>query len=43
MLTVEGKKFDWKNIPLIQCVEGNAKDTYATARGSPEEARETLR
>jgi DNA polymerase I-like protein with 3'-5' exonuclease and polymerase domains len=32
MLTVEGKKFDWKNIPLIQCVEGNAKDTYATAK-----------
>ena len=36
MLTVEGKKFDWKNIPLIQCVEGNAK-------GPSEEARETLR
>ena len=32
MLTVEGKKFDWKNISLIQCVEGNAKDTYATAK-----------
>jgi DNA polymerase I-like protein with 3'-5' exonuclease and polymerase domains len=32
MLTVEGKTFDWKNIPLIQCVEGNAKDTYATAK-----------
>ena len=32
MLSVEGKKFDWKNIPLIQCVEGNAKDTYATAK-----------
>jgi len=32
MLTVEGKKFDWKNIPLNFCVEGNAKDTYGTAR-----------
>jgi|TARA_S200002703_G_scaffold31612_1_gene27667 DNA polymerase I-like protein with 3'-5' exonuclease and polymerase domains len=32
MLTVEGKKFDWKNIPLIQCADGNAKDTYATAK-----------
>lgn len=32
MLTVEGKKFDWKNIPLNFCVEGNAKDTYATAK-----------
>jgi DNA polymerase I-like protein with 3'-5' exonuclease and polymerase domains len=32
MLTVEGKNFDWKNIPLIQCADGNAKDTYATAK-----------
>ena len=32
MLTVEGKNFDWKNIPLLQCAEGNAKDTYATAK-----------
>tara|TARA_R100001509_G_scaffold164007_1_gene140089 strand:- start:195 stop:728 length:534 start_codon:yes stop_codon:yes gene_type:complete len=32
MLTVEGKKFDWKNIPLNFCAEGNAKDTYGTAR-----------
>jgi len=32
MLTVDGKKFDWKNIPLMQCADGNAKDTYATAK-----------
>ena len=32
MLTVEGKKFDWTAIGLQECVEGNAKDTYATAR-----------
>jgi len=32
MLTVEGKNFDWKNIPLIDCADGNAKDTYATAK-----------
>jgi DNA polymerase I-like protein with 3'-5' exonuclease and polymerase domains len=32
MLTVEGKNFDWKNIPLLQCADGNAKDTYATAK-----------
>ena len=32
MITVEGKKFDWKNIPLNFCAEGNAKDTYGTAR-----------
>jgi DNA polymerase I-like protein with 3'-5' exonuclease and polymerase domains len=32
MLTVDGKKFDWRNIPLMQCADGNAKDTYATAK-----------
>lgn len=31
MLTVQDpNKFDWKNIPLLDCVEGNALDTIAT-------------
>lgn len=31
MLTVEGSnKFDWENIPLPQCLEGNAMDSHFT-------------
>jgi hypothetical protein len=33
MLTVpNGKKFDWVNIPLDECLRGNAIDSYYTAR-----------
>ncbi len=33
MLTVEDSKtFDWKNIPLAMCLEGNAKDAFYTLR-----------
>tara|TARA_R110002020_G_scaffold59341_6_gene161856 strand:+ start:299 stop:778 length:480 start_codon:yes stop_codon:yes gene_type:complete len=33
MLTVKNpKNFDWENMPLIDCVEGNAKDTYFTLK-----------
>lgn len=33
MLTVsDSSKFDWKNISLIDCSEGNAMDTYFTAK-----------
>lgn len=32
MLKVEGVKFDWKNIPLGSCLEGNALDAYYTAK-----------
>lgn len=33
MLTVsESSKFDWKNISLADCAEGNAMDTYFTAK-----------
>ena len=33
MLSVKNAtKFDFKNIPLMDCVEGNAKDTNVTAR-----------
>ncbi len=33
MLSVNNaSKFDFKNIPLMACVEGNAKDTNVTAR-----------
>jgi len=32
MLTVNENDFDWTNIPLKFCAEGNAKDTYATAK-----------
>jgi|TARA_R110000824_G_C15202034_1_gene675769 DNA polymerase I-like protein with 3'-5' exonuclease and polymerase domains len=33
MLTVDkSTKFDWKNIPFVQCSEGNAMDTYFTLK-----------
>tara|TARA_R110000772_G_scaffold238180_4_gene350205 strand:+ start:232 stop:771 length:540 start_codon:yes stop_codon:yes gene_type:complete len=34
MLTVseENAKFDWKNINLVDCLEGNAMDTYFTLK-----------
>lgn len=33
MLTVEkSKKFDWKNIPLEECLVGNALDAHYTAK-----------
>jgi DNA polymerase I-like protein with 3'-5' exonuclease and polymerase domains len=33
MLTVESStKFDWKNIGLVECMRGNAMDTYFTAK-----------
>lgn len=32
MLKIEGQKFDWVNIPFIQCVEGNALDTHFTIK-----------
>lgn len=32
MLKVEGSNFDWKNIPLGACLEGNALDAYYTAK-----------
>jgi DNA polymerase I-like protein with 3'-5' exonuclease and polymerase domains len=33
MLTVEdAKKFDWKTIPLADCLKGNAMDTFYTIR-----------
>lgn len=33
MLTVEhANTFDWKNIPLKDCLDGNALDTYFTAK-----------
>jgi DNA polymerase I-like protein with 3'-5' exonuclease and polymerase domains len=32
MLTVDSKNFDWKNIPLGDCLEGNAKDANLTLK-----------
>lgn len=32
MLTVENTKFDFRNITLPECVEGNAKDAYFTLK-----------
>jgi DNA polymerase I-like protein with 3'-5' exonuclease and polymerase domains len=32
MIIQKEAKFDWTKIPLNFCVEGNAKDTYGTAR-----------
>jgi len=33
MLTIQNpKKFDWKNIPLSDCCEGNAMDSYFTLK-----------
>lgn len=32
MLKVEGKNFDWVNIPLKDCLEGNALDAYFTLK-----------
>lgn len=33
MLTVDNnKKFDWKNIPLEECLHGNAMDAHYTAK-----------
>lgn len=32
MLTVTDSKFDWRNIPLKDCLDGNAMDTYFTAK-----------
>jgi DNA polymerase I-like protein with 3'-5' exonuclease and polymerase domains len=33
VLTVDkSTKFDWRNIPFMECVEGNAMDTYFTAK-----------
>lgn len=32
MLTVEDTNFDWKNINLVDCLEGNALDTYFTLK-----------
>lgn len=32
MLTVNGKNFDWVNIPLADCLYGNAADTYFTLK-----------
>lgn len=32
MLKVEGKKFDWINIPLGECLRGNSLDTYYTIK-----------
>jgi DNA polymerase I-like protein with 3'-5' exonuclease and polymerase domains len=28
----DGNKFDWVNIPLDECMKGNAQDTYYTAK-----------
>ena len=32
MLTVNDKNFDWANIPLGDCLHGNAMDTHFTLR-----------
>lgn len=32
MLTVEDKKFDWKTIPLEDCLKGNALDAHYTIK-----------
>jgi DNA polymerase I-like protein with 3'-5' exonuclease and polymerase domains len=33
MLTVDkSTKFDWKNIPFVECADGNAMDTYFTVK-----------
>ena len=32
MLTVRKKNFDWANIPLVECLEGNAMDTHYTLK-----------
>jgi len=32
MLTVNNKKFDWRNIPLEDCLRGNALDTHFTMK-----------
>mgnify|MGYP003669577198 FL=1 len=32
MLTVTNKNFDWRNIPLGDCLHGNAMDTYFTMK-----------
>jgi DNA polymerase I-like protein with 3'-5' exonuclease and polymerase domains len=32
MLTVTNKNFDWKNIPLGDCLRGNALDTHFTLK-----------
>lgn len=32
MLKVEGKNFDWKNIDLMQCLQGNALDAFYTLK-----------
>lgn len=32
MLTVTENKFDWENIPLTDCVKGNALDAYITEK-----------
>jgi len=32
MLTVTSKKFDWENIPLSDCLYGNAMDTFFTLK-----------
>lgn len=32
MLGIDGKRVDWKNMPLAQMVDGNSKDAYFTLK-----------